>query len=244
LAAQCRDVACSDNCAAISEAALDDTLLGKEKETMNTLIKILIVIIITGMAIFFGWFSAKAFGDATRPVEVNVPFAYDVNVCDGEIVAWAYSEPNVPIYYSCFFYTKSGRPANPLWVQLDHSQQPLPLTILYHGRTRIDPNDPNAPGFWHEWTVAYVPMYEGIHHVNITATYGPRNSSAKAFRQTPGPKEQDTRTVVYNVIQGDSPFLMNGDNPSPIEMGQKQMTFQYAMKRKSLYFGINQPVLP
>jgi len=208
------------------------------------IIQAILVLVLTALAIYFGVLAAStARGEAARPVEVNAPFAYDVNLCDGEIVAWAYSEPNVPIYYSCFFYTKSGRPANPLWVQLDHSQQPLPLTILYHGRTRIDPNDPNAPGFWHEWTVGYVPMYEGIHHINITATYGPRNSDDKAFRQTPGPHEQDTRTVLLNIVQGDSPFLMNGNNPRDVAFRQKQQTWQYAMKQKSLYFGVNQPVM-
>jgi len=216
----------------------------KRRNVTDDVIAILITLLLGAAAALFAYYTARTTrGDGVRPVEVNVPFAYDVNVCDGEIVAWAYSEPNVAIYYSCWFFTKSGRTANPLIVQVDHTQMPVPLSLLYHGRTKLDPNDPNGPGWVHEWTVGYVPMYTGVHALNITATYGPKNSDKKAFLQKPGPNEQDTRTVLYDVVLGDAPFLMNGNNPTEIALKQKQQTFQYAMKQKSLYFGVNQPVM-
>lgn len=211
---------------------------------MSTLVKIALLAALTALAIWFGYMSAKAFGDPARPTEPNVPFIFDANVCDGEIVAWCYNEPNVPLYYFCRFFTKSGRPANPLQVQVDHSNMPVPLTLLYHGMTRIDSNDPNGPGWYHEWTVGYVPMYEGVHALNITATYGPRNSDKKTFRQQAGPKESDIRTVLVDCVQGDSPFLLNGEDKGEIAMKKKQTVFQYAMKRKSLYFGTTTPAIP
>lgn len=157
-----------------------------------------------------------------RPPATTPPFAYDPNFCQGEVMDWAFSEPNVSVVYAVRFHTLSGRATGGLDVTLG-SGQIISVSVLYEGRVK----DPNGPGWFHEWRFGYTPRFAGVHHLNIKAWYGKRSHSL-AWLIPPGPLESDTRTILLNAIVGDIPFLMPGTTPGPIVMKRGQRLWQHA----------------
>jgi hypothetical protein len=135
---------------------------------------------------------------------------------------WGICEPNVSVVYAVRFHTLSGRSADALDITLGNGG-PINVIVLYEGRTK----DPNGPGWFHEWRIAYTPRFEGVHYLDIEARYGKRSHSP-AWWIPAGPKESDIRTILLYAVAGDVPFLMPGVAPTPIATKRAQRLWQHA----------------
>jgi hypothetical protein len=188
----------------------EDESLGcaKKQDAERIIMQAVVAIVFIVLAIIFA-IAGIAKGQGPPP-EPNVPYTYDPNQCSGPILDWGICEPNVTVFYNLRFHTQSGRPARALDVTIS-ADPDIDVLVHYYGMKK----DPNGPGWFHEWTFAYTPASEGVHHLNCTAQYGPR-SSTPAWLIPAGPKESDTRTILLNAVAGDIPYLAPGVTPVPI----------------------------
>jgi hypothetical protein len=152
----------------------------------------------------------------------DVPFTFDPNFCAYPVMDWAISEPNLSITYAVELVSKSGRAATlQIW---DGSGVLIDPYIRYDGRVK----DPN--GWAHKWQIFHVPRYEGVHHLNIKATYGKR-SWTNAWGLLAGPTTSDGRTILLLAVKDDSPYLRPDLTVFPVaRINRAQNGWQAAMK--------------
>lgn len=160
---------------------------------------------------------------ATRPAPLepnDIPGEYDPNLCDGDVMDWAFCSPASSILYAVEFWSKSGRPVTGLDLTLGGGPI-IDFSSVYEGKMK----DPNG-GWFHRWYLGYTPAAEGVHYLNIKASYGPRTHS-EAWRLDSEPPQMDTRTVLLFVFSDDTPFLRPSSEPAPVaKMKSAQRAWQ------------------
>jgi hypothetical protein len=144
------------------------------------------------------------------PVPTDVPFEFDPNLCQSEVMDWAIAEPNLSIVYAVGAHNKWG-------LEIDFALSPSDPTTLVVVDKLGKAKDPE--GGWNQyWQFSLtLPPIEKVHYINLVAT-------DKAGRT-------DSRTLLIYAVFDDAPFLFPSE-PLPVSrMKEAQKLWQVAMKK-------------
>jgi len=147
-----------------------------------------------------------------RPAEPNdIPFEFDPNLCQSEIMAWTITGEQVSSIYTVAVWNEWG-----LSTELTVTGIP---NILVQKIEKL----PDAEGGWNQrFTFSFVAPVAGVHYLNMTATDFIGQS--------------DTRTLLVLAMNNEPPILRPYSPPiiTPVSIKSGQRHWQYGTKQFAL----------